>query len=421
MKKFFIVLLVLILINPIYIYADEIDNEQISQNELLEEINLVQASGEVDKAPSINSRHAVVYDRSNGVTLYGKKENEKCKMASTTKIMTCTVVLEKAKLTDVVEVSKKAAGTGGSRLGLKAKDKITVHDLLYGLMLCSGNDAAVALAEYVGGDVQSFADLMNEKAKELKLENTNFVTPHGLDEEEHYTTAYELAKITEYALNIPKFTQIVGTKNYTVTINGNAKNINNTNELLGNFNGVYGVKTGFTNGANRCLVTSIKRGDLDLICVVLGADTKRLRTQDSIKLIEYVYSNYEMLNIKEIIENSQEWKEIQSIGIVIEKGIKQKLELELEELKIEKFPILKEKLKDINIEMNLLNTVNAPVKYKQIVGTVQIKIGDELIRSVDILSKEEVDKKVMLDYLKMFLNVCSGEQCSPLQKRNFFY
>ena len=188
---------------------------------------------------------------------------------STTKIMTATIIIENCDLSQSVTVSKKAASTGGSRLGLKTNDKITIKDLLYGLLLCSGNDAAVALAETAGGDIQGFSKLMNNKAKALGLKNTNFESPHGLDSDGHYTTAYELAILSDYALKNKTFLEIVGTKNYTVTINGYPKTLSNTNELLGNLNGIYGVKTGFTNGANRCLVTSCKRNDMDIICVVL--------------------------------------------------------------------------------------------------------------------------------------------------------
>lgn len=120
---------------------------------------------------------------------------------------------------------------------------------------------------------------MNKKAEELRLKDTHFITPHGLDQDEHYTTAYELAKITDYALDNKKFAQIVNTKEITIHINGNQKSINNTNELLGNLNGVDGVKTGFTNGAGRCLVTSTTRNGHKIICVVLGADTKKIRTR----------------------------------------------------------------------------------------------------------------------------------------------
>lgn len=217
----------------------------------------------------INARSCIVLDRISKKILYGKNEFNKVKMASTTKIMTATVIIENCDLSQTVTVSKKAASTGGSRLGLKTNDKITIKDLLYGLLLCSGNDAAVALAETAGGDISGFSEMMNNKAKKLGLKNTNFESPHGLDSDGHYTTAYELAILSDYALKNKTFSQIVGTKNYTVTINGYPKALSNTNELLGSLNGVYGIKTGFTNGANRCLVTSCKRNDMDIICVVL--------------------------------------------------------------------------------------------------------------------------------------------------------
>ena len=123
--------------------------------------------------------------------------------------MTAIVVIENANLSNIVEISKKAAGTGGSRLGLSTNNKISVHDLLYGLMLCSGNDAAVALAEHVGGSIEGFAELMNLKAKELNLQSTHFVTPHGLDDDNHYTTAFELARLADYALKNDTFAKIV--------------------------------------------------------------------------------------------------------------------------------------------------------------------------------------------------------------------
>ena len=166
-------------------------------------------------------------------------------------------------------------------------------------MLRSGNDAAVALAEVCAGSIVDFSNLMNKKANELGLVNTHFESPHGLDSDGHYTTAYELALLSDYALKNKTFLQIVGTYNYTISINGYPKSLTNTNELLGNLNGVYGIKTGFTNGANRCLVTACKRNDMDIICVVLGCDTKKFRTSDSIKLIEYTFSNFEYVNIQE--------------------------------------------------------------------------------------------------------------------------
>ena len=178
---------------------------------------------------AINSRSCIIYDRNSHMVLYSKNENKTVKMASTTKIMTSLIIIENCDLSETVEVSKKSASTGGSKLGLKTGDKITIKDLLYGLMLCSGNDAAIALAEYAGEDVTGFVTLMNDKANQLGLKDTHYESPHGLDSDNHYTTAYELAVLTDYALKNKTFLQIVGTKNYTITINGYSKNISNTN------------------------------------------------------------------------------------------------------------------------------------------------------------------------------------------------
>ena len=213
-------------INTIHVFADDIDTEPSEAFSINTSANIS------NDLSSINSRAYVVIDRNSERILVGKNENQKRKMASTTKIMTATIILENCNLDDTIEVSKKAASTGGSRLGLKTGDKITIRDLLYGLMLCSGNDAAVALAEYAGGSIEGFAELMNSKAKKLNLNNTHFETPHGLDSDNHYTTAYELALLSNYALKNETFSNIVGTKNYTITINGYPKNINNNNELL---------------------------------------------------------------------------------------------------------------------------------------------------------------------------------------------
>ncbi len=240
------------------------------------------------------------------------------------------------------------------------------------LCYAHGNDAAVALAEYIGGSVPEFAKLMNEKAEELNLKDTHFVTPHGLDADEHYTTAYELAKIADYALSIKKIAQIVRTKTYTISINGSPKTLNNTNELLGNLNGVYGVKTGFTNGANRCLVTSTKRGDMDIICVVLGADTKKDRTKDSIELIEYTFSNYQMIDLKYMIEDEFDTL-VDKSKFYIEKGINNNLKIDLEKNDITYYPVKKDKIKDVNIEIEIKNKLEAPVYNGDIVRKINYK------------------------------------------------
>lgn len=271
--------------------------------------------------------------------------------------------------------------------------------MLYGLLLCSGNDAAVALAEAIAGSVPNFAELMNKKAKELGLENTSFVTPHGLDAEGHFTTAYELAILADYALQNEVFAKIVGTKNYTVTINGAPKNISNTNELLGYLNGVYGVKTGFTNGANRCLVSSVKRGELDIICVVLGADTKKDRTKDSVKIIEYIFENYTMYNIGDVIlQEFNEWKEKNQSSFYIDKGITNQLEIELEKEKNSVIPIKKADIEKINVNLDYNLEYSAPLELNTKLGALEVKIGDKILYSLEIKNTNKIEKKDILDY-----------------------
>ena len=397
-----IILILLIIINICYpvIYADDEEEEELNANELQE---IIETSTEPTKEPIINSKSAVIYDRTSKKIIWGKNENEPRAMASTTKIMTAIIVLENANLSDVVTISKKAANTGGSRLKLNTGDKVTVNDLLYGLMLRSGNDAAVALAEHIGGSVEGFAELMNKKAEELKLTNTHFVTPHGLDDDDHYTTAYELAILTDYALNNKTFANIVGTKNCNISINGISRNIYNTNELLGNLNGVDGVKTGFTGNAMRCLVTSCTRDGNQIITVVLGADTKKQRTLDSKKLIEYAFLNYQRINLEEKIEKEFEsWKQINLKRIYINKAENEKIELELNEIQNKIIPIKNGEGKDIKIEINCIYNYEAPIESKTKIGNLIIKKNNEIIETVDIVCKEEIKKKRVLSYMLQF-------------------
>lgn len=353
----------------------------------------------------LNSRIALIYDRASGNILFEKNGKKQTPMASTTKIMTAIVVLENANLKDIVTIDSKAAGTGGSRLGLKKNDKITVNDLLYGLMLRSGNDAAVALAIHVGGSIDGFAQMMNDKAKEMGLTNSHFVVPHGLDNAEHYTTAFELAKMADYALNIEKFKEIVSTKVTTIHINGYAKSINNTNQLLGSVSGVYGVKTGFTNGAGRCLVSSCKRDDLDIITVVIGADTTKLRTSDTMKLIEYAFNNYEIVNVKEIIERRfEQWKEMNEDRIYVNKGISNGVEVCLSKISINNMAVKKTEVDKIDIEANTIFYLDAPVIQGQIVGNVKVMLNNKTIEVLKIYIKNEVRKKDIQDYMLEFLS-----------------
>ena len=280
-------------------------------------------------------------------------------------------------------------------------------------MLRSGNDAAVALAEYAGGSIEGFAELMNKKAFSLGLTNTHFETPHGLDSDEHYTTAYELAILTNYALNNTTFAQIVGTKEYTITINGYPKQLSNTNELLGNFNGIYGVKTGFTNGANRCLVTACKRNNIDIICIVLGADTKKFRTQDSIKLINYIFDNFEPVNIKYLIEtNFENWENENLNKFIINKGTSQNIELTLDTSNISYIPIRKDLINSLYVSIDCKNYFEAPLNNNVEIGNVKVFCKDSNIIDAKIYTSSKIDKKSAYSYflyfIKNFFNIISA-------------
>ena len=398
LKKIIILMFLFIFLVPFICYADD---SNIEEDEELPE--LVMATSDSAEEPNINSRAAIIYDRNSKEIIYGKEENTKRKMASTTKILTSIVVIENGNLSDTVTASKKAAGTGGSRLGLKVGDKATVQDLLYGLMLRSGNDAAVALAEHVGGSIEGFAQKMNDKAKELDLKCTHLVTPHGLDNDDHYTTAYELAKITDYALNNKIFANIVGTKSCTIHINNNPRNLSNTNELLGNLPGVYGVKTGFTNGANRCLVTATKSENIDIITVVLGADTKKFRTSDSIKLINYAKNNYKNVEIKsKINEEFEKWKQNEENKIYVNKGEKDYLDIEIENIDKSYITVKNNQENDIKINIQSVNILEAPIKNNTIVGVINVTVGNQKKLILNIITKEDVSKKNIVNYFIYF-------------------
>lgn len=248
--------------------------------------------------------------------------------------------------------------------------------------------------------MNGFSVLMNKKAKELGLLNTNFVTPHGLDADEHYTTAYELATLANYALKNETFAKIVGTKNYTIYINGYPKNITNTNELLGYLDGVYGVKTGFTNGANRCLVSSCKRDNLDIICVVLGADTKKDRTNDSIKLIKYAYENFEMINLSSLINDKfNDWSSNHP-NFTISKGINNNVIPKIDETPYELFPINKNNINNISININCNYNFEAPLKENAIIGYLYLYIDDNNILTQNFYNSITIEKKSTFDYFK---------------------
>ncbi len=214
---------------------------------------------------AISARKAILMDGQTGRILFERNANDRSLIASTTKIMTALVVCEQCNVLDRVKIPKEAVGVEGSSIYLKEGEILTVQELLYGMMLHSGNDAAAALAIYCGGTIQGFAELMNDKARFLGLKNSHFVNPHGLDAPDHYSTARDLAVLADHAMENPIFAKTVSTK--TVTI-GN-RSLRNHNKLLWQVEGADGVKTGFTKAAGRILVSSAVRQGRRLICVTI--------------------------------------------------------------------------------------------------------------------------------------------------------
>lgn len=353
--------------------------------------------------PVLNSKRYVIYDRLSHRSVYGKDFDKQTAMASTTKIMTAIIVLENCSdLSEKIVVPNQAAIVQGSTLGLNKNDEITINDLLYGLLLRSGNDCAIALSIAIAENTESFISLMNKKAEALNLKSTHFVTPHGLDDSNHYTTASELAQITDYALNNKRFSEIVKSKTYVIHINGYAREISNTNEILcSNVEGVYGVKTGFTNNAGRCLVTSVKRGNLDFIVVVLACDTREYRAEDTMKLIDYAFKNFRYENLKTLINNEFEnWKDINLNRIIINKA-SANLKVTLSDYNIKNIATKGE----ISLETNSLTYIEAPIYKNAKIGNIVVKCNDEILETIDILASSDVPKRTIKDYYKMLLKV----------------
>lgn len=215
---------------------------------------------------------ACVIEMLTGDIMLSKNADTKLPMASTTKIMTAIVAIETSDLDDVITVSRNAAYQEGSSAYLYEGFNVTMRDALYGLMLNSGNDAAVAIAEHIAGDCEKFADMMNEKAADIGVQNTHFITPNGLHDENHYTTAYDLALIARYAMQNEDFRKIVSSKSYSINVinTGDLREYFNHNRLLKEYDGCIGIKTGYTKDAGRCLVSAAERGGLCFIAVTLN-------------------------------------------------------------------------------------------------------------------------------------------------------
>lgn len=250
---------------------------------------------------SLSAQAAIVMEQSTGRVLYAANADAVLPMASTTKIMTALCALENAALTDTVTIDARMAGVEGSSMYLEAGETLTVEQLLYGLMLRSGNDAAVALALHVSGSVEDFVALMNQKAEELGLTHTHFANPHGLPAKEHCTTARELALLTCAAYENADFRRIVATQYVTVPWNGHPydRAMKNKNKMLTLCEGGNGVKTGYTKAAGRCLVSGALRQGMQLVCVVLNAPDM---WNDSLRLLDGGFTEYTLTTVLDSLE-----------------------------------------------------------------------------------------------------------------------
>jgi len=341
---------------------------------------------EVHNEPSINARSAIVMDFETGAVLYQKNAFRKRPMASTTKIMTAIIALENCDLNEDVVISQKAANMGGSSMGIRAGSVVKMNDLLHGMLICSGNDAAVAIAEHIGGSIEGFSELMNKKALEIGAFSTSFSNPHGLDEDDHYTTAYDLAKITRYALKIPEFNDIVKKKEFFFE----GRTLKSTNEMLSLYAGADGVKTGYTGLAGRCLVTSATRNGMRLISVVLFCDTKNLRTSSSTKILDYSFAEYDRVNLLDkgtvmgTIKVNRS-RTAQEINLTVAEDLT---------------AVLKHNQKDMLFtRVSIPKQVTAPVKKGSIMGTVSIYHGDRIIAETSLIALDSAEKKELKDYI----------------------
>lgn len=243
-------------------------------------------------APSLSARAAVLMEASTGQVLMESAAHERLPMASTTKIMTALVALEHADLSQPVQISEKAVGVEGSSVYLKAGEILTMEQLLCALMLESANDAAAAIAIEIAGDIESFATMMNETAQRIGLTDTHFTNPHGLDNAEHYSSAYDLAMLARYALQNPDFARIVSTYKTNIPLSGDEgiRVLINHNKMLKYYDGAIGVKTGYTKRCGRCLVSAATRDGVTMIAVTLSAPDD---WRDHTAMLDYGFSLYE--------------------------------------------------------------------------------------------------------------------------------
>lgn len=336
----------------------------------------VEAYGEVQ----VSSASAILIEAESGRIVYEKDAYERRPMASTTKIMSTLVALEQENLDEYFTVDKDAINVEGSSMGLKEGDRVTLRTLCYGMMLPSGNDAANATAVKVAGSVENFVDMMNEKAREIGLSDTHFVTPSGLDDytDDHYSTAYDMAKLTAYAMKNEKFCEICSQADAKVNF-GNPpfdRWLSNNNKLLDMCEGVIGVKTGFTDKARRCLVSACERDGVTLICVTLNAPDD---WNDHMKMYDYGFS---------VVKNYALPYEFGGINVNVVGGKEDKITLEMPFSP--SAPLFADELSKVRAEVLVYSFYYAPVVNGDELGVVNFYVDDRLVESVPLVAKKQI-------------------------------
>lgn len=326
-------------------------------------------------APAVSAQGAAVIDVESGRILFQKRGNEKMRVASLTKIMTAIVAIEEGKLDQLVTAPDYAIGTEGSSIYLRHGEKLTLEHLLYGLMLRSGNDAAVTIADHIGGSMEGFARLMNEKAEYLGLPNTHFTNPHGLDDSQnHYSTAVDMAKLTAYALQNEDFQKIVATKVIQIPQEGEKwdRKLINKNKMLRLYEGADGVKTGYTKLAKRCLVSSATRDDRQVAVVTLNAPND---WEDHARLLDYGFQQYqhvELVGDKEKVDPEQNLYAVNPFS----------------------YPLTSQEMNQIRKEV-VLETGLRDMLPGGVSGYLYVYLGDKLIGKIGLVQGAGLDQRTM--------------------------
>nr|WGD61758.1 D-alanyl-D-alanine carboxypeptidase DacF [Bacillus subtilis] len=343
------------------------------------------------------AKSAVLIERDTGKVLYNKNSNERLAPASMTKIMTMLLIMEaldkgKIKMSDKVRTSEHAASMGGSQIFLEPGEEMTVKEMLKGIAIASGNDASVAMAEFISGSEEEFVKKMNKKAKELGLKNTSFKNPTGLTEEGHYSSAYDMAIMAKELLKYESITKFTGTYEDYLRENTDKKFwLVNTNRLIKFYPGVDGVKTGYTGEAKYCLTASAKKGNMRAIAVVFGASTPKERNAQVTKMLDFAFSQYETHPL---------YKRNQTVGKVKVKKGKQKL---IELTTSEPISILTKKGEDMNVvkkEIKMKDNISAPIQKGQELGTLVLKKDGEMLAESPVAAKEDMKKAGFITFLK---------------------